>query len=78
MITTRKETNCSKNRIEPQELPHIITKRKRMEKEQELNNTQFFCATIPTHKPKKMKTFVQCTKPKKRIVVEGDDFFCKH
>jgi hypothetical protein len=50
MITTRKQTNCSKNRIEPQELPHIISKRKRMEEEQELNNTQFFSATIPAHK----------------------------
>jgi hypothetical protein len=37
-----------------------------MEKEQEFNNTQLFCATILAHKPKI------------KIVLEGDDFFCKH
>jgi hypothetical protein len=31
IITTRKGTNCSKKSIEPQELPHIIAKRRRME-----------------------------------------------
>jgi hypothetical protein len=37
--------------IEPQELPHIVIGRRKMEEEHELTNTQQFCATILAHKP---------------------------
>jgi hypothetical protein len=36
-----------------------------MEEEQELNNTQLFCATIPAHKPKKNENFSPMHQTKK-------------
>jgi hypothetical protein len=65
MITTRKGTNYSKKNIEPQELPHIVTKRRWMEEEQKLNNTQLFCATIHAHKQKKNENFCPMHQTKK-------------
>jgi hypothetical protein len=65
MITTRKGMNCSKNNIEPQELPHIVIRKRQMEEEQELNNTQLSFATILTHKPKKNKNFCPMHQTKK-------------
>jgi len=34
--------------------------------------------TIPTQTKRGMKTFIQCKKPKKMVVLEGDNNCCKH
>jgi hypothetical protein len=51
MNSIKKGTNCCRKSTEPQELPHIVTRRRQLEKVQELTNDQFSRVTILAHKP---------------------------
>jgi hypothetical protein len=65
--STRKGTNCSRMSAKLQELPHIITKRRGVRAHQ---HTTFSCNHICTQTTRGVRTFVQCTKPKKIVVLE--------
>jgi hypothetical protein len=47
----RKGIDCFRKSAEPQELSHIVARRRWLQNEQEFTNDQLSRVTIPTHKP---------------------------